>query len=75
MYRMTIRQVIEIGDKYSFIIVRRDDNFCFAVNTRIFSLRKMAEKLSAKNIESESRFIGFRPCSFNEYISRKVPFL
>lgn len=68
---LTVGQLEKACSENSFIILRTASNGQYGFNCKIRSLSKI--KKGAPYLETN--YIGFKPCSFNEYISFKVPFI
>lgn len=70
MYRMTVAQVKKALSKNDYCIFRRVEGVKVGVNCKILNITKeLTENRKQTNV------IGFYPCSFQEYISHKTPFL
>lgn len=69
MKRMTFKQILSACNNHKYIIFRHGSGFTAAFNSKIaqFSIEK-----HKPNMESESKFISYQPCSFNQYISNKI---
>ncbi len=74
MRRLTMKQIDYICKNNKYIVLRYFDNETIAVNCRIseISKRKHKDKL---NLNKKTNFISYYPCSFQEYISLKTPFI
>ena len=58
--------------KHDYVVLRNSIGETFAINTKVRHM--MINRL---NLESERKttFVGYKPCCFMEYISRKAPFI
>lgn len=74
MIFMTIKQVTDAMNKFDFIMLRDKSGEYHAINTKILKCKKIKADLSKLNENKSSSFLSFKPCSFNEYISKKRPF-
>lgn len=71
--RLTIKQLKKACDTYPYLMVHWGSHE-FAVNSRIAKASLMANGfIGEENLKSNVS--GFYPISFQEYISRKIPFL
>jgi hypothetical protein len=74
MRRLTLKQIDYICKNNKYIVLRCLDNDIIAINCKVseISKRKHKDKL---NLNKKSNYVGFYPCSFQEYISLKTPFI
>jgi len=64
---MTVSQLKKAMKAHRFIIVRYHDGDTRAINSRVANI-------ATGNNSTETNVHSFRPCCFQEYISRKLPF-
>lgn len=75
MYTMTIKQVIEACKKHRFVLVRTISGSLYGINCKIVDLKSSKESAEKQGLDAQTKYIGFIPCDFQEYISMKMPFL
>jgi hypothetical protein len=75
MENITISQIKKALDSFDFIILRERNGFRFGINCRIIKLKTVQNILLSKHGNKKTRFISFTPCSFQEYINYKAPFV
>ena len=68
---LTRKQLHEACKKNRYIAIRWTDGLLTAINCRIVNHSRF-NNISKGN--QSTNFIGFYPCSFQEYISLKTPF-
>ena len=72
MKNLTAKQLYDACINHKFLVLRYEkDNSIIAVNCKIARF-KMFDEFKKK--DSPTKFIGYYPCGFMEYISNKVPF-
>lgn len=69
---MTFKELQKAVDNNSYIRLRTYTGQIIAINCKARGIMKKRYKFHPN---TESVFIGFRPCSFQEYITHKVPYL
>lgn len=70
-YLMTVSQVRKAARQYRFLILRTDTNKVLGVNAKSIFTKKNNEWHG----NAKTDFVSFKPCSFNEYITKKVGFI
>ena len=68
---ITRKQLYEACKNNNYIAVRWYDGVVTAINCKIVAFKRF-HNINKGNIKTN--FIGWRPCSFHEYISMKTPF-
>jgi hypothetical protein len=71
-FRITVSQLKKACDENKYIIVRDYDNNIWAINCKVSSI---ALKRKPYDYNQNTKFIGFYPCSFQNYITYKRGFL
>ncbi len=69
---LTAKQLTAACEKNDFIIVRHIDGYTSALNCKISSLRRFD---MVRLGDGFTKYIGWKRCSFQEYISLKTPFI
>lgn len=67
---MTIHQLLKTCSKHPYILVRHEQYGLVGVNSKVAMIR-----LKKKVLFQETYIQSFQPCTFNQYISMKNPFL
>lgn len=70
--RLTVGQLKKACDEFKYLLVRFPSGNKMGINTGV---SRIATKKKTYNDFSLTDFIGFEPCSLNEYITHKHPFL
>ena len=71
-YHMTARQVQKACKKHPYLLFRNQDLSLVGLNG---SIAKIAQKKGIIKPRILTSFIGFIPCSFQQYIFYKIPFI
>jgi len=73
MRNLTAQQLYQACINHRFLMLRyAKDNSIIAVNCKIIRFKYLSK---FKSIDQPTKFIGYIPCGFMEYISLKIPFL
>ena len=73
MKNMTIKQLKKAMINNKYIVVRESGtNYIRSVNCRIMNI---LTKNQVNTDNNETKFIGYYPCNFMEYIRLKTPFI
>lgn len=68
MRGMTVGQLMKMAEAHKYVILRYRD-FTIATNT---SFPSLAVKRRGTSYSQVTEVMSYRPCTFQEYISRKV---
>lgn len=74
MNYMSVSQVENALRNNNYIILRLSRGRVVAVNCRILNTKTIKRDLLELDKNKLIPYIGFRPCSFQEYLSSKEPF-
>lgn len=69
---MNKKQLLKAIERNSFIALRTYAGNTIGINCKIKNTKRIND---TKSIKGHSSFISFKPISFMEYISLKVPFM
>lgn len=69
---LTIKLVLQACEKHPYLLLRFESGHQMAINSRVASLAMKRRKYPK---HKKTDFIGFEPCDFHQYISRKHPFI
>jgi hypothetical protein len=72
MKNLTVKQLLNICKENRYILARYPDGFQVGINCKI---AKIAQKNQNYNPTKETRFVSYLPCSFNEYLNNKAPYV
>lgn len=75
MTQMTVRQVEKALKNNKYILLRISTNVVLGINCGILKTESVKESLKAKKPNEKTPYLGFRSCSFQEYLSNKEAFL
>lgn len=68
---MTVAQVRKHAKEYKYLIFRTEQNKLIGINTKTIFMGKN----NTWHPNAHTDFVGCYPCTFNEYITRKIGFL
>lgn len=68
---MTVGQIRRAAKVHKYLLIRRYNGQQFAVNSKIIDI---GENVSRPD-NRETVFMSFKACNFQEYISKKLPFI
>ena len=71
-FRMSVGMLKKACEQNNFLIVRYCDGYTMAINCKV---HKIAIRRKPREDNQLTSIIGYTPCNFNEYISRKTPFI
>ena len=71
-FRIKVGQLKKACQENKYIIVRNTDNSIFAINCKVSNII-LKRKMYYDN--DNTRYIGYYPCNFQEYITYKTIFL
>lgn len=66
---MTIGNIRQAGKKHPYLLLRDYANRVYGVNS------KLIEKANPGHGNKKTLYISFQGCTFNEYLSNKIPFI
>jgi hypothetical protein len=69
---LTVRQVKAACEKHQYLLLRHASGSQVAINSRI---SKVIEKKGYVKDHIKTIFVGYLPCDFQTYITKKVPFI
>jgi len=72
MKYLTVKQLNQACKENKYLLLRNSDGVLFGVNG---GSAKLALKRTRFQMEDNTTWIGFIPCSFDKYITNKIPFL
>ena len=70
-YFLSNKQLADILQKNSYVLLRRFNGDVDGVNCKVINLKHVKE--AAKN-KGKTNYISFRSCTFMEYLNHKIPF-
>jgi len=65
-------QLYKAIQKFDYLILTNSWGNSFAINTRVQRLKRFEKNIGD---ETELVYTSFKPCSFDEYIRLKIPFI
>lgn len=69
-YRMTGNQIVKACKKHKYIILRSSTNRKYGFNAKMVGITIRVKK---PNLKLKTMFVSYEPCSFQEYITYKLP--
>jgi hypothetical protein len=69
---LTVKDLIKICSQNKYVLLRERGGSLVGVNCKVSPI---GFKKFKGNINIETNFVSYLPCSLNEYISNKIPFI
>lgn len=70
---MTGKEVLAMIAKHKYVLLRHNNGWKAGVNCKAMLFPENIKKIRAK-LDKPTNYQSFTPCSFNEYITHKIPF-
>ncbi len=72
MGNLTVKQLYDACQKHKYLLLRFASGYQMGINCKVAAI---AKRLKPVNWENETDYISYTPCSINEYIEHKHPFI
>jgi len=69
---LTASQLEEACKKHPYILLRYMNGMQFAINSKVVPISKRTREFIP---DKETNYVSYKPCSFQTYISYKIPFI
>ena len=71
-YYLTVKQIDDACKKHPYILARFASGHQMGINSKVAAMARQRQRY---NDNALTRFVGFTPCDFNNYITHKHPFI
>ena len=72
---LTIGQIKKAISSSDYILCRDQNGFLHGINSKIMNTKKIKSSLENRGKDGLTIWIGWKPCTFMEYINYKDPFI
>lgn len=73
--RITAKRVKEVFETNKFVILTHWSGWEIGINCKTINTKMGRLNFTKSKLRMKTRYISFRPCSLNEYISKKGYFI
>ena len=73
--RLTTKKVKNILESNKYVLMRMTNGSLIGINCKLVNLNRMKINFTKTKMNWRTRYIGFKPCSFNEYLNHKGYFV
>lgn len=73
--RLTTKQVKKILESNKYVLMRKTDGELIGINCKLVTYDRMKIHFTKSKMNWRTRYVSYKPCSFNEYLSHKGYFI